>query len=249
LSSSRQNPALAANACRWCGCEIQMGNKYKLNSKVKAMDNSLESVKLQLEISMGEYHELESRKANYRQIQSQLDSLSLAGLGVAISLILVVLDRSLQNIGVILLFPVVFYAVAFTQLRHERLLLISAIYVDTELRPQINKILSQLSKNDVHVLGHEKFMSNQTWAKSFLLEWFATASRAIVGLAIAIGIAVIYFYVRVTTLSVSAWNPYETWLLIVNALMLVSDLVIAFFIARTRYSHMSHYFKNQKKGT
>jgi hypothetical protein len=211
------------------------------------MDNSLEGIKLQFETSMSEYHELESRKANYRQIQSQLETLSLAGLGVAISLILVVLDKSPQNIGVILLFPVVFYAVAFTQLRHERLLLVSAIYIDSELRPQLIKILSQLSKQDVHILGHEKFISNHTWAKSFLLEWFATASRAIVSLAIAIGIAIIYLYIRVTTQLVSAWNSYETWLLILNALLLGTDMVIALFIARTRYSHMSHYFNNREK--
>ncbi len=209
------------------------------------MDNSLEGIKLQFEASMNEYRELESRKANYRQMQSQLDSLSLAGLGIAISLILVVLDRNSQNIGVILLFPVVFYAVTFTQLRYERILLVSSMYVDTELRPQINKILSQLSKNDIHVLGHEKFISNRTWATSFLLEWFATTSRAIVSLAIAIGIAVIFFYVRITTQSVSAWNSYETWLLVVNVIMLSADLVISFFIARTRFNYMKRYDKKR----
>jgi hypothetical protein len=210
------------------------------------MDNSLEGLKLQFETLMSEYKELASSKANYRQIQSQLDSLSLAGLGVAISLILVVLDRSSQNMGVILLFPTLFYTVAFTQLRHERLLLVAAMYIDAELRPQINKILSQLSKNDVQILGHEKFLSKQSWAKSFLLEWFVTASRVIVSLAIAIGIAFIYFYVRFTS-PTSVWNSYETWLLIVNGLMLVVDMAIAFFIARTRYNYMSRYYKNEKK--
>ena len=204
------------------------------------MDNSLEGLKLQFEALMSEYKELASSKANYRQIQSQLDSLSLAGLGVAISLILVVLDRGPQNIGVILLFPTLFYTVAFTQLRHERLVLVAAMYIDAELRPQINKILSQLSKNDVRILGHEQLLSKQSWAKSFLLEWFATTSRAIVSLAIAIGIAFIYFYVRFMT-SASARDPYETWLLIVNVLMLGTDMVIAFFIARTRYKFVSRY--------
>lgn len=212
------------------------------------MDNSLEGLKLEFETLMSEYKELASGKASYRQIQSQLDSLSLAGLGVAISLILVVLDRSPQNIGVILLFPTLFYAVAFTQLRHERLLLVAAIYIDAELRPQINKILSQLSKNDVQILGHEKFLSKQSWAKNFLLEWLATASRAIVSLAIAIGIAFIYFYVRFMS-PTAVWNPYEIWLLIVNALMFVTDMVIAFFIARTQYNYVSRYNKNEKKRT
>ena len=206
------------------------------------MDNSLEGIKLQYQTLMSEYQELASVKTNYRQMQSQLDSLSLAGLGVAISLILVVLDRSPQNIGVILLFPTLFYTVAFTQLRHERLLLVAAMYIDAELRPQINKILSQLSKNDVQVLGHEKFLSVRTWSKNLLLKWLETASRAIVSLAIAVGITFIYFYIRVTS-SPSAWNSYETWLLIVNALMLVTDMGIAFFIAKTRYSFMKRYMQ------
>lgn len=211
------------------------------------MDNSLEGIKLQFEAMMSEYHELESRKSNYRQMQSQLDSLSLAGLGIAISLILVVLDRNPQNIGVILLFPAVFHAVTFTQLRYERILLVSAMYVDTELRPQINKLLNRLSKNDIDVLGHETFLSNRTWARSLLLEWLATASRAIVSLAIAIGIALIYFYVRVMLQPSAAWNSYETWLLIFNVLMLAANLVIAFFIARTRYKHVSRHYKNEKR--
>jgi hypothetical protein len=213
------------------------------------MDNSLEGLKLQFETLMSEYKELASVKANYRQMQSQLESLSLAGLGVAISLILVVLDRSPQNIGIILLFPTLFYAVAFTQLRHERLLLVAAIYIDSELRPQINKILTQLSKSDIQILSHEKFLSKNSWTKNFLLEWLATASRAIVSLAIAVGIAFIYFYVRVVLSSVSAWNSYETWLLIVNAIMLIADMVIAFFIAKTRFNYMNRYYKNEKKRT
>ena len=156
----------------------------------------MEGLKLQFETLMSEYNELASSKANYRQAQNQLDSLSLAGLGVAISLILVVLDRNSQNIGVILLFPTLFYAVAFTQLRHERLLLVAAMYIDAELRPQINRILSQLAKDDIQILGHEKFLSQRSWAKGFLLEWFATANRALISLAIGIGIAFVYFYVR-----------------------------------------------------
>lgn len=195
---------------------------------------------------MQEYQELATSKANYRQMQSQLDSLSLAGLGVGISLILVVLDRSPQNIGVILLFPTLFYLIAFTQLRHERLLTVAAIYVDSELRPQIEKTLSALSKNNIHVLGHEKFLSNQSWAKNLLLEWLATASRAIVSLAIAVGIASIYVYVRFTLLT-SSWNSYEIILFIVNFLLLAVDMTIAFFIARARYSYVDRYYSSKNK--
>jgi len=210
------------------------------------MENSSEGIKLQYETLMSEYKELASGKANYRQMQSQLDSLSLAGLGVAISLILVVLDRNPQNIGVILLFPTLFYTIAFTQLRHERLLTVAAIYIDAELRPQIEKILSKLLQNEVHVLGHEGFLANRGWAKGFLFEWFATTSRAMVSLAIAVGIAIIYFYVRFVSLP-SFWNSYETWLLIVNILMLVVNLAIAFFIAKTRHMYLNRYYAKDEK--
>ena len=210
------------------------------------MDNTLEGLKLQFETLMSEYKELAGNKANYRQMQSQLDSLALAGLGVAISLILIVLDRSPQNMGIILLFPTLFYAVGFTQLRHERVLMVAAMYIDAELRPQINKILSQLSKDDVHMLGHEKFLAHSAWAKSILLEWMATASRAIVSLGIAIGISAIYLYARAASPALP-WNSYETWLLIVNALMLGIDLVLAFFIARTRYHYLNRYYRAEKK--
>ncbi len=212
------------------------------------MESTTEGLKLHFETLMSEYQQLKNGITNYRQIQSQLDSLSLAGLGVAIPLILLVLDKNPQNIGVILLFPTLFYAVAFTQLRHERLLFVAAMYIDAELRPQIEKVISQLSKKDVHVLGHEGFLAKSSWAKNLFLEWFATTSRAVVSLAIAMGIAVIYFYIRFAS-AVFVWNSYETWLLVMNVLLLGVNLMISFLIARTRFRYLNLYYKNEKRKT
>jgi hypothetical protein len=135
-----------------------------------------EGIKLQFEALMDEYKMVRDMVADHRQMQSQLDNIALASMGVSIPLILTVLDRNPSAIGVILLIPILFFSIAFTQYRHERLLTISAMYVDAELRPRIEKLLTKLRIDEAEVLGFEKFLSKRSWAPHLLLEWLAIPS-------------------------------------------------------------------------
>jgi len=39
-----------------------------------------------------------------------------------------------------------------------------------------------------------------------------------------------------------SWNAYEIWLLAIDVLMLIGDLVIALFVTRLRYDYLSTYY-------
>ncbi len=86
----------------------------------------IEALKMQYQTLISEYQVMRESVQNYRSMQGQLDSITLAALGISIPVILTILDRSLTYAGVILLIPILFFAVAFTQLRYERMVTVSA---------------------------------------------------------------------------------------------------------------------------
>src|SRR5574338_1265128 len=112
---------------------------------VAMAENKIEALKMQYQTLMSEYQVMRQSVQEYRSIQGQLDSITLAALGVSIPVILTILDRSLEYVGVVLLIPILFFAVAFTQIRYERMVTVAATYVDANLRPQVEQILSELS--------------------------------------------------------------------------------------------------------
>jgi len=117
------------------------------------------------------------------------------------------------------------------------------MYVDAELRPKVGGLLAQVSTGEASVFEFERFLSHRSWAPVFFLEWIATASRGALGLAVGCGIIAIYFYLRFA-LPKLGWDAYEIWLLAIDSLILIGDLMIAFFIARIRYSYLRQsYYK------
>ena len=82
--------------------------------------DALPAVKLQFDALLADYRMRTDAVERRRQMQGQLDTMTLAGLGLSITLVLAILERSPTDIGVILLLPILFFAIAFVQLRHER---------------------------------------------------------------------------------------------------------------------------------
>jgi uncharacterized RDD family membrane protein YckC len=175
---------------------------------------------------------------NLRKAQGQLDSLALVGLGLSITLLLAILDKNPSAIGSVLLIPTLFFAIAFTQLRHERQLTLNAEYADGVLRPRIQSLLSQIPPSEVSLFGYEAFLAKRSWLPRLSLEWIGVISRAGVSLAVGMGLIVIFFYFRLA-LSGTRFEAYEYWLLFVNLLMLAGDSLIALFVARIRYEYYS----------
>jgi hypothetical protein len=171
-------------------------------------------------------------------MQGQLDNLALVGLGLSIPLILAILDRAPDAVGAILLMPVLFFGIAFTQLRYERQTILDAIFADSDLRPKIQELVSAVSLGEAKVLEYETFLAQHSWTASRLLDWIATASRAGISLAVAVGLIVVYFYLRSALVGFSL-NPYEIWLLVTNCAMLIGDFTIAFFAGRIRHDYLA----------
>lgn len=208
-------------------------------------ENIIESTKLQIDILMAEYQAVRGLVGKHAEWHAQLDALALAGLGASISLVLVVLDHDPNLVGVVLLLPVLFLAIMYAQLRQERLREISAIYIDAELRPKLTRLLALISSEKMNVLGYEGYLSRKNWAKSFWLEWLATLSHSAVSLASGTGIIVFFLYVRLFVATNPTWRGYEVVLLVINGLIILADLAIAFLVARIRYNYLSraHYIK------
>jgi len=200
-----------------------------------ADNNKIEAFKMQYQTLLTEYQVMRQSINDYRSMQGQLDNIALAALGISIPVILTILDRSLDYMGVILLIPILFFAVAFTQLRHERMLMIAALYVDGELRPKIEQLFSRLSKENLAVLQWEGFLSRRSWTNSLFFEWLAICLRAILGFGAGVGVMGVYAFIRLSL--PEKMYSFEAWLLVINGALLIIDLFIAFGIASQRNTY------------
>jgi hypothetical protein len=203
-------------------------------------DEERENIKLQLNALLAEYGVLRSAIFGLRQMQGQLDALALTALGLSIPLILVILERSLDALGSLLFIPILFFAIAFAQLRHERQLALNATYVDINLRSKMNELLSKISMQKVSVLEYEKFLAENYFPPNLFVQWIMTVSRGGISLIVGSGLIVVCLYLQLVLFKLK-WGAYETWLLVIDILMLGVNLVVAFPTARIQYN----FFKNQ----
>jgi hypothetical protein len=199
--------------------------------------NKIEVVKLQYEALLTEYRMLREMVSNSRQLQGQTDNIALAMLGVSIPIILAILNQSLYLVGVILLLPILFFAIASSQIRHEHMLLNAAMYVDAELRPKIDNLLTSISSEKVELFQWESFLSHQIGAPNLLGLWIAICARASVGLGAGLGIIGIYVFIHFFQTS-GPMQFFESLLIAVNCLLLFLDLALAFRIALKRYLYL-----------
>lgn len=204
---------------------------------IKSAVQSSQGVELQSHVLLEEYKVVREMVSKHSEWQNQLDALALAGMGAAIPLVLTVVDKFSSAVGVLLLLPIIFFAVAFIQLRHDRLLSLSAIYVDAEIRPKLEKLAQQLSNGKVTLLGYERYLSRRSWSRPLFIEWFAICTHAALSLMIGLGMVLVYFYMRINIMPGEALQGFEIFLLVFDGLFFFGDLFIAFLIARMRHQH------------
>lgn len=203
--------------------------------------NNPEGVKLQIDTMLAEYQVLRQAIEKFRDMQGQLDNLALTVVGLSIPLTLAVLERSPESVGVILLVPIVLFLISFSQLRHERQIAIDASYIDINLRPKLNQLLSTISGHSVSILEYEAFatMRNPV-SKNRLLETIAVASRSAISISCGVGLIVLFLYVKFFFTD-SKWYFYEILLLLINfavitVVFLLSSLILGFY-AQIRAVH------------
>lgn len=197
-------------------------------------DDERMGLKLQFDALLTEYKMLRDQVGYHRQMQGQLNGMTLTALGLSIPLILVILERDLDAIGAILLLPMLFFTIAFIQLRYERQINLDSIYVDSNLRPKVNELLSQVSLGKVSVLEFEIYLARHYFPPNLLVQWVVTTSQGGIGIGVGIGLIAACLYLQLVLFKLN-WNAYETWLLLIAFLILASDLGLGFYIARLHY--------------
>jgi hypothetical protein len=212
-----------------------------------SLDDEGMGVKLQLDALLAEYDVVADRVARFRQMQGQLDSLALTGLGLSVPLVLVILERSRDSVGAILLVPILFFAIAFTQLRHERQIQLDSVYLDWKLRPKVNKLLSQVSGDEVSVFEFEDFLSEHYFPPSVVVQWVVTTSRGGISLGVGVGLIAICVYLQLVVLGLD-WSTYETWLLLIALLILAGDLTLGYYVAGMHYRFYRMKREGEKRG-
>jgi hypothetical protein len=198
-------------------------------------DREFKGLELQFDALLAEYRILQDQIARFRQMQSQLDGLALTALGLSVPLILVILERNIEAVGAILLIPILFFAIAFAQLRHERQISLDAIYADSGIRAKASEVLSLILADKKPIFERERFLSQHYFPSSFLMQWVITTSRGGISIGMGIGLIAVCLYVQLVLLELE-WNPYETLLLVIASVVLIADLVLGFSIARLHYS-------------
>ena len=208
-----------------------------------ADNNNIEIFKMQFQTLLTEFQDIRQNNNDLRTMQGQLDSIALVALGISIPVILTILDRSLNYVGVILLIPILFFAIAFRQIRHERMIMLAALYADGELRPKIEQLLSRLSKEKLTVLQWEEFLSQRSWTDGLFLEWLAICLHAVLGFGAGFGVMGVYAFIRLS--QPDKMVSFEAWLLAINGALLIFNFSIALGIARQRiaYKKKKHYGK------
>lgn len=186
---------------------------------------------LQLDALLAEYKMVRDEVAYFRQMQGQLDTLALTATGLSIPLILAILQQSRDSIGVILLIPIIFFVIAFIQLRQERVIVVDSIYVDSHTRPKVNALLSELSASKTSLLAFEDMHSANYIAPVLLFSLFFTTSRGGISLSIGAGLIAVCLYIQFEILKLN-WNTYETWILLIDLLLMIGYFIYGFLIAR-----------------
>jgi hypothetical protein len=92
-----------------------------------------------------------------------------------------------------------------------------------------------MSKENLPVLRWERFLSLDSWTEGPLWKWLATCLRSILGFGAGVGIMGVYVFIRFSQLQ--GMLSFEIWLLAVNGILLVIDLVVALDVARQRQAH------------
>lgn len=209
-----------------------MVSSTELNVDINASpENQLEGIKLQFDAFLAEYKMVRDEVAQYRNMQSQLDSLALTALGLTAPVTLAILDKMHDAFGIIFLIPFLFLMIAFIQIRHERQTTLDAIYVHKYLRPKLNMLLSRLSIIGPSVFGFENFLSSNHITNNLYVQWIITISRASVSLAVSAGLSVAFIYLQVFILHLK-WYGYETFLVLLATILWVSNLILGLYVAQ-----------------
>lgn len=172
-------------------------------------------------------------------MQNQLDNLAFASLGLSIPLISYLIDNDLVILGVIMLLSLLFFAIAFNQIRQERIIFHTAIYNDSIIRPQINTVLSKLSNSSISLLKFEEHLIKKG-VSTLLLNWISVLLSGIISMAIGLVILMAQFYLQPLT-NMPSWSPLELGLLAINLMAIIIDLGLALHIARQRQAYFQRY--------
>ncbi len=193
-------------------------------------------LKYKFDALMAEYNAIKETLAIQRQMQSQLDNVALTALGLSVPLILVILERNPSVIGAMFFLPILFFSIAFIQLRHDRQITLDTIFIDSILRPRMNALVSRLTEENAFVFLHEDYLARYYMPPNLFIQWIATMSRASIGLAVGVGIIAVTLYVQLILLELS-WYAYETWLLLVSTFLFAINAYIGAYSARLGYKH------------
>lgn len=211
----------------------------------KLTETQVEGLKLHHGTLLAEYNQLRDHIGMLRNVQSQLDHVGLAGLGLAVPLIVFVFEQNIADISAILLLPILFFAVAFTQIRHERHVFNQAFFVDQVLRSRINEILQELEQRKVSVLEYERNLTLTFPVNSLLAHWVGVASQSLISMVAGCGMLLLYVFLR-PPVNVQ-WSLFAIVLFIVDVLCFFACLVLAFYVARIRYTALQVHYQNRPK--
>jgi hypothetical protein len=193
-------------------------------------DDSKLAFRFQMDVLLAEYDMVRSEVASYRQMQGNLDNIALVGLGLTIPLVLTILSENASSVGAVLLTPLLFFAIAYTQLRHERTIVVDSQYVHETIRPQAITLLDQLSVQGIRLFEFENFLSGMLEPKSILMQYAVTLTRAAISLGTGVGIILVVMYLQLFALDLD-WQSYETVLLIINTIALVVVCIVGWLAA------------------
>jgi hypothetical protein len=202
-------------------------------------EEKLTGARLQFDVLLAEYNKRTEDIFRLRNAQGQLDNIALAGLALSVPLILAITenDKS-EEIGVILLLPVIFFAITFTQIRHERTIIAAATYIDGVLGPAMSNLISRLSDSKVSVLEYTRHLTEHSLVPNQLVDWISITGRCAISIAIGVGLIAVFLFLRIALFDAD-WQGYEVVLLALNTVVLVGDLVLAYFTAGTRQDYLT----------
>lgn len=206
---------------------------------------SEEGLKAQLDVLLAEYSSTRNIIDSYRGTQNQLDNLAFGVLGLSIPLISYLIEKNLLESGVLMLLPLLFFAIAFNQIRQDRMIFNTARYNDQIIRTKTNAILSKLSSIPVSVLEMEQFFIKKG-VNTLFLTWLSVLLAGIISIVIGSLILFSQFFLRPLS-PILVWSGFEIGLFAISVCALMVDLGLAFHIASQRFDYYRQYLKKRDK--
>jgi len=211
-----------------------MSAQAKSEASESNSDRQSSLEQLLFQTSLEEFRALKEEQSSFMNAQRQFVLYALVSAGGIIPIIVGLLGSAKPEllVAIMIAIPIVFEAMAFVYLGHQRWVQLIGEYIQNYLRPQLSAFLGQMTSepNRLSVFEYERFIriNAKTNRVESIILVFAGIGDLILLVLPSIGSLVAAYYISYTTST--PWTVWHQVLLIANIVILLIIIAVTVYL-------------------